>query len=113
MFAAHHQLNNLVAIVDHNGQGVTDFIEDSTSLAPFAEKWRGFNWDVRQINGHSFEELLDVFRDFRSRNSPQPLMVIANTIKGKGVSFMERKLAWHHGVPAGEELKIARQELST
>ena len=112
MFAAHHQLNNLVAIVDHNGQGVTDFIEDSTSLEPFAEKWRVFNWDVRQINGHSFEELLDVFEDFHSRNSPRPLVIIANTIKGKGISFMEGKLSWHHGVPSSEDLKIARKELT-
>jgi len=112
MFAAHHQLDNLVAIVDRNRQGVTDFTEDSTSLEPFADKWRGFNWEVREVNGHSFEELLDAFRDFRSRNSPRPLMVIANTIKGKGVSFMERKLEWHHGVPTGEELKIARRELA-
>ena len=112
MFAAHHQLHNLVAIVDRNRQGVTDFTEDSTGLEPFAEKWRGFNWDVKEINGHSFEEMLGAFQDIRSSNSSKPLMVIANTVKGKGVSFMERKLAWHHGVPTGEELQIARQELS-
>jgi len=112
MFAAHHQISNLVAIVDCNCQGVTDFIEDSTSLEPFVEKWRGFNWDVREINGHSFEELLDAFKDFRSRNSPKPLMVIANTIKGRGVSFMEGKLPWHHSIPTGEELEIAKQELT-
>lgn len=113
MFAAHHQLNNLVAIVDRNRQGVTDFTEDSTSLEPFAEKWRGFNWDVREVNGHSFEELLDAFQDIRSCNSSQPLVIIANTVKGKGVSFMERKIIWHHSVPTGEDLKIARQELAT
>jgi len=112
MFSQQHQLNNLVVIVDRNRQGVTDFTEDSTGLEPFAEKWRGFNWDVKEINGHSFEELLGAFQDFRSFSSPKPLVVIANTIKGKGVSFMERKLAWHHGVPTGEELKIARRELT-
>lgn len=112
MFAAHHQLSNLVAVVDFNRQGVTDFIEDSVSLEPFADKWRAFHWDVREIDGHSFEELLGAFADFHSRGSQKPLVVIANTIKGKGISFMERKLAWHHGVPAGEELEKARRELA-
>ena len=112
MFAGHHQLNNLIAVVDRNRQCVTDFTEDCNRLEPFAEKWRAFNWDVRDVNGHSFEELLGAFGDLRSRDSTRPLMVIANTIKGKGISFMEGRIAWHHGVPAGENLKIARQELA-
>jgi transketolase len=112
MFAAHHKLNNLVAVVDRNRQGVTDFIEDSVTLEPFAKKWQGFNWEVREVNGHSFEELLGAFKDSHSRKSAKPLVIIANTIKGKGVSFMEGKLDWHHSVPTSEELKIARQELS-
>lgn len=112
MFAAHHKLNNLVAIVDRNHQGVTDFIEDSVNLEPFAGKWKGFNWDVREVNGHSFEELLGAFKDFRTRKSTKPLVVIAETVKGKGVSFMERQLEWHHSVPAGKELARTRQELS-
>lgn len=112
MFAAQHKLHNLVAIVDRNRQGVTDFIEDSVNLEPFDKKWRGFNWEAREVNGHSFEELLGAFKDFRSRKSARPLVVIANTIKGKGVSYMERQLEWHHGVPAGKELETARQELS-
>lgn len=111
MFAAHHQLNNLVAIVDRNWQCVTDFTEDCNRLEPFADKWKAFGWDVRAINGHSFDELLRALKDFRIRESPRPLVIIANTIKGKGVSFMERNLDWHHSVPAGENLKIARQEL--
>jgi len=112
MFAAHHKLENLVAIIDRNRQGVTDFTEDSTSLEPFTEKWAGFNWEVRNVNGHSFDELLKAFSDLRSRKSPKPLAIITNTIKGKGISFMEGKLEWHHGVPAGDELKKARQELT-
>jgi transketolase len=111
MFAAQHKLNNLVAIVDRNRQGVTDFTEDSTGLEPLADKWRGFNWDVKVIDGHSFEEIFEALHYYRSFNSPRPLVIIANTIKGKGVSFMEKKLEWHHSVPAGENLKIARQEL--
>ena len=112
MFAGHHQLNNLVAIVDYNRQCVTDFIEDCIRLEPFAQKWRAFGWDVRSINGHSFDELLGASKDFRFRKSPRPLVIIANTIKGKGVSFMERNIVWHHSVPTGENLKIARQELA-
>lgn len=111
MFAAHHQLNNLMAIVDRNQQCVTDFTEECNRLEPLAAKWRAFGWEVKDINGHSFEELLLAFKGFRLRRSPRPLVVIANTIKGKGVSFMERNIAWHHSVPAGEELKVARQEL--
>jgi len=113
MFAGHHQLNNLIAIVDRNQQCVTDFTEDCNRLEPFADKWRAFGWDIRAISGHSFHELLAAFKDFRIRKSPQPLVIIANTIKGKGVSFMERNIIWHHSVPKGEELKIARQELGT
>jgi transketolase len=112
MFAAHHQLNNLVAIVDRNWQCVTDFTEDCTRLEPFADKWKAFGWDVIDIKGHSFDELLSAFKDFRFRKSSRPLVIIANTIKGKGVSFMERNIDWHHSVPAGEKLKIARQELT-
>lgn len=113
MFAGHHQLNNLVAIVDYNKQCVTDFIKDCNRLEPFADKWRAFGWGVREVNGHSFEELLDAFNDFRFRKSPRPLVVIANTIKGKGVSFMERNLIWHHAVPTGADLEKARQELAS
>jgi len=112
MFAAHHKLNNLIAIVDRNHQGVTDFTEDSSNLEPFADKWKGFNWDVREINGHSFADMLNAFQDFRTRKSNQPLVVIAETVKGKGVSFMERQLEWHHSVPSGKELEEARRELS-
>jgi transketolase len=112
MFAAQHKLNNLVAIVDRNRQGVTDFTEDSASLEPFVDKWRGFNWAAKEINGHSFEEIFGALRSYRSFESFKPLVIIANTIKGKGVSFMERKLEWHHNVPSGENLKIARQEFA-
>ena len=112
MFAGHHQLNNLVAIVDRNRQCVTDFTEDCVRMEPLDSKWKAFGWDVRTINGHSFRELLDNFKDFRCRKSAKPLAIISNTIKGKGVSFMEGKLPYHHSVPAGEDLKRARQELT-
>lgn len=111
MFANHHQLNNLIAIVDRNQQCVLDFTEDCNKLEPFADKWKAFGWEVREINGHSFDELINIFKDFYSYNTSQPLMIIANTVKGKGVSFMERGIKWHQAVPKGEEIEIARREL--
>lgn len=111
MFAGHHELNNLIAIVDRNRQCVTDFTEDCLLLEPFADKWRAFNWEVRLVDGHSYEELLASLKDFRTRNDSRPLMIIARTIKGKGVSFMEGNLAWHHSVPEGDNLECARREL--
>jgi transketolase len=112
-FASHYKLNNLTAIVDRNGQCVTDFIQECNDLEPFADKWKAFGWEVRNINGHSFKDLLGVFSDFRSRDSQKPLMIIADTVKGKGVSFMERKIPWHHSVPKGKDLETARGKLKT
>lgn len=111
MFASHHNLNNLVAIVDRNWQCSTDFTEDCIQLESLAEKWRAFGWDVWDVNGHSIRQLIDAFEDFRLRDSTKPLLIIANTVKGKGVSFMEGKVEWHHGVPKGNELEKAREEL--
>lgn len=112
LFAGHHQLGNLTAIVDRNQQCVTDFTEDCNRLEPFGDKWKAFGWDVRTVDGHSFSQLLAAFKDFRACQSSRPLVIIANTIKGKGVSFMERNLPWHHSVPAGDNLKKAREELA-
>lgn len=111
MFAAHHQLNNLIVIVDRNGQCVNDFTETCNRLDPLADKWRAFGWDAVCVDGHSFQGLLKSLSDLRVRKSSRPLAIIANTIKGKGVSFMERKIECHHSVPKDENLKIARQEL--
>ena len=113
MFAARHRLNNLVAIIDKNGLCVTDRIEDCVAMDPLDAKWRAYGWNVSVVNGHCFEEILSAFNDFRSPKNTKPLMIIANTVKGKGVSFMEGNLKWHHSVPKGEELDAARQELNS
>lgn len=113
MFASHHKLNNLVGIVDKNGLCSTDFIKDCLDIEPLDEKWRAFGWDVTVVDGHSFEEMLPVFNDFRKRKSDKPFMIIANTIKGKGISFMEGNPGWHHTVPKGEQIEIARKELKS
>ena len=112
MFAGHHHLNNLIAIVDRNCQCATDFTESCVAMEPFADKWKAFNWEVIEVNGHSFEELLSSMSNTRERDSDSPLAIIANTIKGKGVSFMEGNIEFHHGVPKGEKLEIAREELA-
>lgn len=111
MFASHHRLKNLVAIVDRNSLCATDFTEDCNRLEPFCDKWKSFGWEVIVVDGHSFEELLTAFKDFRLRKGEQPLVIVAKTIKGKGVSFMENNPSWHHTVPKGKELEIARKEL--
>ena len=111
MFASHHGLNNLVAIVDRNHLGATDFTENSLRLEPLALRWQSFGWDVVTVDGHSLSQLLEAFSNVRQRSSQQPLVVIANTIKGKGVSFMEGSPLWHHRLPKGEEIEIALQEL--
>lgn len=112
MFAAKHNLNNLVGIVDNNGLCSTDFLEECTAIAPLDEKWKAFGWDTIVINGHLFKDLIFVFAKIHTRKSSKPLMIIAKTIKGKGVSFMENNPAWHHGVPKGDIIEKARREFN-
>ena len=111
MFAGHHGLNNLLAIVDRNRQSATDFTTNYLTLEPMEDKWRAFGWEVRTVDGNSIPELLDAMKDVHHPSYTKPLCIVANTIKGKGVSFMERKPIWHYRIPVGEELEIARKEL--
>lgn len=111
VFAGRHRLDNLTIIIDRNRQCVLDYTEDCAPMDPLAERIEPFGWETREINGHSFDELLAVFDYMKTRASTRPLAIVANTIKGKGVSFMEGKLKWHHSVPAGQELAQARAEL--
>lgn len=95
LFACKYELNNLVGIVDRNYIGSLDFTENYTSLEPFSEKWKSFGWEVLLCNGHDFGELHNAFQYARSRTSNKPLVIIAATVKGKGVSFMENDPSWH------------------
>ncbi len=113
MFAGHHQLNNLTGIIDRNRLSVTDFTENSLRLNPLANKWESFGWHTIAVDGHSFEQLLLAFNNLRSPVSTKPLMIIANTVKGQGVSFMQDKPIWHVTVPNGEQLEMARKELGS
>lgn len=110
VFAADHDLNNLICIVDRNRLSVTDVIEDNTLFHNFSEKMNSFRWNCYEIDGHSFEEIMNALKEAQS--SDRPVMILANTVKGKGVSFMENEIKWHHSIPTKKELEIARQELN-
>ena len=110
MFAAHHRLDNLIAVVDYNKIQSLDTVARTLALEPFADKWRAFGWRCVEVDGHDHAALLDVF----SRLSPgvgQPTCVLAHTVKGKGVSFMEHQVLWHYRSPQGEEREAALREL--
>ena len=104
MAAAHYELDNLIAIVDHNTLQITGRTRDVCSNEPLDEKFRAFGWDVRPVDGHSIRRS-SLTRLSPHRQAGKPLCVIANTIKGKGVSFMEDVAKWHHGVPSDEEYR--------
>lgn len=111
LFGSHHELTNLTAIIDRNGQCVLDYTENCVRLNPLGEKLRAFGWETAEVDGHSLSDLCAVFSKGRERTSGRPLAVIANTVKGKGVSFMEGKLEWHHTVPGPAQYETARREL--
>ena len=106
--AAHYKLDNLVAILDHNTLQISGHTRDVMSNEPLDEKWRAFGWEVRNVDGHDYAALTKALTD---PSSGKPIFVIANTVKGKGVSFMENVAKWHHGVPSEAELKQALAEL--
>ncbi|GHO99115.1 transketolase [Reticulibacter mediterranei] len=110
MSAAHFQLDNLVVIVDRNRLQQGDLTERTMHLDPLADKWRAFGWSVQEVDGHDHAQLLDVFSRVPFE-SGKPTCIIANTHKGKGVSFMQDKAAWHHKVPNSEEFAAALKEL--
>ena len=108
MAASHYQLDNLVAILDHNTLQITGHTKDVMSNEPLADKWRAFGWEVRTVDGHDYTALTQAIT---TPHPGRPLFVIANTVKGKGVSFMENVGKWHHGVPSDTELAQALAEL--
>jgi transketolase len=111
MFASHHKLINLVAIVDRNRLSATNFTEETLKLEPLAQRWQSFGWEATTVDGHNFKQILEILSTVQQRKSELPLVVIANTTKGKGVSFMENSPLWHHRLPKGEEVRLAFQEL--
>ncbi|MBN1359574.1 MAG: transketolase [Sedimentisphaerales bacterium] len=112
MFASQRRLGNLVAILDRNRLGSEDFTEDSAGLDPVEDKWTVFGWEVRSIDGHDFAQILPALEDCHTRASHQPLMIVANTVKGKGMPTLENTPRSHHTLPKGEEIDIARRALA-
>ncbi len=110
LFAGKHKLNNLVAILDRNYIQIDGNTEDIMPLEPLAKKYKAFNWNVVTIDGHYMRKIVKTLHKAR-KNKNKPLMIIANTIPGKGVSFMEGKYQWHGKPPKPEEAKIALEEL--
>jgi transketolase len=110
LFAAHHQLDNLVAIIDYNKIQSLAPVADTLQLEPFADKWRSFGWAVREVAGHDHNDLRAAFARLPLQGG-KPSCVIAHTTKGKGVSFMENSVLWHYRTARGEELAAALREL--
>ncbi len=110
LFAAHHKLSNLVAVIDYNKIQSLAPVAETMALEPFADKWRSFGWELREVDGHDHEALASALST-RSDNETQPLCVLAHTTKGKGVSFMENSVLWHYRTPQGDEYAAACHEL--
>jgi transketolase len=110
LFAPHHRLDNLVAIVDYNKIQSLGTIKDVLDLDPLADKWRAFRWAVREIDGHHHAEIESTLNAVPFEPG-KPSCVIAHTVKGKGVSFMEHQLCWHYRSPNQDELTMALTEL--
>ena len=110
MAASHFKLDNLVAIVDNNGLQIDGWNCEVMNLEPLSEKWAAFGWHVIEVDGHDFTRLLDAFEQAKSVTG-RPTVIIAHTIKGKGVSFMENNVAFHGKAPSAEAVEIALKEL--
>ena len=110
MFAGKKLLNNLIIIVDKNNLSVMDTIQDENISSNLKAKFEACDWNVKEINGHSFNEIISALSP--SNNYKKPTAIIANTIKGKGVSFMENEIFWHSGIPTREQFNDAIKELN-
>ena len=112
MLAAKYKLHNLVAVVDYNNIQIDGYVEDIMPLAPLPEKWRSFNWNVIEIDGHNFAAIDNAFEQAKTVFE-KPTVILARTIPGKGVDFMEHDFHWHGMPPNAEQAKKALEELRT
>jgi transketolase len=110
MSASHYKLDNLVAIVDRNGIQNDRFTHEAMDIEPFEDKWKSFGWDVNPIDGHSFNEIIPALHRAKSVKE-SPSVIIAKTVKGKGVSFMENSPGFHGKAPNEKELQLAIKEI--
>lgn len=112
MFAGSKRIPNLIAIVDYNKVQLSNTVDANLSLEPFSIKWEAFGWSVLSVDGHNIADLLSVLSRARAMAERGPVVIIANTIKGKGVSFMEGNYEWHGKAPNDQEYLAAKKELS-
>jgi len=111
MFAAQHRLGNLVMIVDVNGQQALGYTRDVLDLEPLADRWQSFGWDVQEVDGHNREQLATAIESAVEDESA-PHVILARTVFGKGVSFMESRIEWHYLPMSENEYTLALAELS-
>ena len=111
MLAGNRQLDNLVAIVDYNGLQIDGTIEEVNSAYPIADKFKAFNWNVIEIDGHNYDEIEEAFNNAKQTKG-KPTCIVMKTVKGKGVSYMENAVGWHGKAPNDEEYEIAMGELN-
>ena len=104
--APHLKVGNLVGIIDRNGMGLDGLTEETMRIEPLADKWTAFNWQVHEVDGHDLAALVDLF-DHLDTDSDRPQLIIAHTIKGKGIEWMENSRVWHLGYLAGEDAQRA------
>ena len=110
LFAPHHRLDNLIVIIDYNKIQSLAAVNDVLALEPFAAKWRAFGWSVQEIDGHDFDQIESALNQ-RPVADGKPTCIIADTIKGKGVDFMENQVLWHYRSPNDQELATALAQL--
>lgn len=110
LFAPQHKLDNLVAIIDYNKLQAMDRLDKIVSLDPLLDKWKAFGWESREVDGHNIAALEDIFKSLPFV-SGKPNLILAHTIKGKGISFMENVPIWHFRLPNEEEMKIVCEQL--
>ena len=110
MATAHYKLDNLIAIIDRNELQISGATEDVMRLEPLANKWESFGWEVEAVNGHDMEELVQALSQVPKANA-KPTLLIADTVKTKGISFAENIPSWHHHVPTEEQYNLAAVEL--
>jgi transketolase len=110
MFAAHHKLANLVALVDSNGQQALGFTDEVLKLSPLADRWRAFGWQVHEVDGHDQAAIARTLAGLDTQSGP-PNVLLAATRSGKGVSFMERQVKWHYWPMSEAEFRQAMQEV--
>lgn len=112
LFCSSYKLNNLIVIMDRNHFSAAGPMEERVDINPVADKWRAFNWNVLQVNGHSVKELIPAIEEAK-KSKERPSIIIAQTVKGKGVSFIENKTEWHNNKLSEEQYKLALSELSS